>query len=114
MYVLTQSRVNLPMIAYLIGVIFTKFSGYQNSIFALNPLTELYSLELLGMLFQIPGATKEAVSVPYQKVLTILNLNLVSFRKSYGFLIIGKNFRNFRCYTRFNFEYFNCKFLCNL
>ena len=110
-------QVTCSMYKLLIDVIFTKFawavvSGYQDLIFALNSLTELHSLELLGMLLQIIGVTKEAVSMPYRTVWIFLDLNLASFLKSYGFSIIGKTFFwQFQVLCQLNFEYFNCKFL---
>ena len=59
------------------------FPGYQKLIFALNSLTELHSLWLLGMLIQILIATKEAVSIPYRTAWTFLD-----FRWHLSFLIL--------------------------
>ena len=99
----TNERYTALCINYLIDVIFAKFAWavfWTPKYFALNSLTELDSLKHLGMLLHVlgarkeavsmPCATKEAVSMPYRIVWTLLDLNLVSFLTSYGFLIIGK------------------------
>ena len=45
-----------------------------------------------GILFQIVGSAKEAVSIPYLTVRTLQYLNLVSFLSEYGFPTVRKIF----------------------
>ena len=69
-----------------------QISGYQNLISALSSFKELYSSYSLGMLLQILGPTKEAISVQFMRVPGFLGVSLISFLDWYGFLIIWKTF----------------------